>query len=338
MADKIGWGLMGAGRIVERWIKGARQVPDLEIRAVASRTENTAAKTAQAHGITDVETYESLVQRPDIDVVYIAVPHPAHAQLAMLAMDNGKAVLVEKPATVNGSELQAVMECARRNQVFFMEAVWTRFFPLLDDIRELLGGDGIGDPRFIQSSFGFRVPDSALQDRILNPDLAGGSLLDVGVYNLHFFDMIFNEEPLHITGFCTVKSDDCCIEVDEQAAYLLQYSGGRIASAASAVRTDLRDTAIVYGTNGHLEIPVFWKPTIMYSHIGGQRRVHRRPVPARSESGSDEGFQYEVAHVNDCLRRGLRQSPIMSWERSRRIMSQCDTLRAQWKLHYPFEK
>jgi predicted dehydrogenase len=338
MTDKIRWGLMGAGNIVERWIKGAKQLDDMEIVAVASRTQQTAMKTAKKYDIPYAVTYEELAERDDIDVVYIPVPHTAHKQLAILAMEHGKSVLVEKPAAVNADELQQMVDCAKANNVFLMEAVWTRFFPMVKTIQGLFNEDGIGEVRAVNVAFSFRVPGSMLQGRTLNPELAGGGLLDVGVYNLNFCDMIFDKKPVSLVGLAAIDSDEHHIQVDEQAMYVAKYDKGELASMASGVRTIMIDTAYIYGTKGYIEVPVFWKPTVMKVTINGYTKEYKEPVSLKHAEYKDEGFQFEIAHVNECLRKGLKESPIMTWDKSLSIMKQCDELRKQWGLKYPFEQ
>lgn len=337
MVDKIRWGLMGAGKIVERWIKGARQLDDMEIVAVASRSQQTAMEAAKKYGIPEAMTYEELAEREDIDVVYIPVPHMAHMQLAILAMEHSKSVLVEKPAAVNARDFQKMIDCARLNNVFLMEAMWTRFFPLVKTIHGLMNEDGIGDVRAVNVAFSSRVPGNMVESRILSPNLAGGGLLDTGVYNLHFCDMIYDKSPVSLTGFATIDSDENHIQVDEQAMYLAKYDKGELASMASGVRTNMIDTAYIYGTKGYIEVPTFWKPTVMNVTINGERSEYKEIVPLNHVEYADEGFQYEIAHVNECLGQGIKESPVMTLEKSLRILEQCDDLRKQWGLKYPFE-
>jgi predicted dehydrogenase len=337
MDRKIRWGLMGAGKIVDRWIKGVMQVDGMEIAAVASRNIETARKTAKAYGIESALTYEEMALREDIDIVYIPVPHMAHKELAILAMEHGKAVLVEKPAAVSSQELSEMISCAKKNQVFFMEAVWTRFFPIVDKLKALFNEEGIGQVRAVNVAFSFRVPSTELDGRLLNPALAGGGLLDVGVYTLNFSDMIFDREPEELVGFAAIDTDEHHIKVDEQAMMLAKYSGGALASMACGVRTNMVDTAVVYGTKGYVELPVFWKPTVMHIHRNGGIEEYYEKVQLKNSDYEDEGFQYEIAHVNECLRAGLLESKVMTWEKSLRILKQCDELRGLWGLKYPFE-
>lgn len=340
----IQWGILGAGNIVDRWIKGAMQCPDTRIAAIASRDGGHAREKAQRYGIPRAMTYEALVEDPEIQVVYVAVPHTAHAELAMLAMEHGKSVLVEKPAAVNAAQLRQMMACARKNGVFLMEAVWTRFLPLTRLLLEELERGSIGDVRDLQVSFSFRAPAEP-KSRLMNPELAGGGLLDTGVYNLHFADLVFGRAPECLIGLATMDSDEHHIPVDEQACYIARYENGALATMTSGVRTDMLDTALIYGTEGYLEIPRFWCPQSMkltrYPEAAGgspEIREFSAPTAQRVPGLPDEGYQYEILHVNECVRAGLPESPVMPLEKSLEILTQCDTLRRQWGLVYPFEK
>lgn len=248
MNRKIRWGLLGAGKILDRWMKGARQIEDMEIVAVASRTRENAAKMAEKFQIPEVLTYEEMLVRKDIDIVYIPVPHTAHMELAMKAMEAGKSVLVEKPAGINAQQWEKMTECAKKNQVFLMEAVWTRFFPIMKEIEAHL--KDIGDVRVVSTNFSFR--NDEMDSRLMDLSRAGGSLLDVGVYDLHFTKMILKKEPVLLSGVASMDTDEHHLQVDEQAAWIAQYDKGELGLMCSAVRTDMIDTAYIYGTKGHM--------------------------------------------------------------------------------------
>lgn len=333
----IRWGILGSGRIVRRWMRGARQCEGMEVIAIASRSEIHAQQAAEELDIPRVMTVDELVASSDIDVVYIAVPHTAHEELALLAMQHGKAVLCEKPAAVNAASLERMLRCAQKTHTFFMEAVWTRFFPLMAELQHLLRADGIGQPRMVQAAFSSRVEQFPDGSRLIDPALAGGGLLDVGVYPLHFADAVYQEDEQGISGFAAMDTDALHISVDEQAAYLTCYTGGAMAMMACGIRTKIPDTACLYGTRGQIVIPQFWRPTQMTVTIDGNSQRMEFPVPCREGTLPDEGFQYEILHVNDCLRAGLTESPIMTHVSSLRVLRQCDALRHQWGLRYPFE-
>ncbi len=330
---KIRWGLLGAGAILDRFLLGAMQFDDIEIVAVASRTEATAKKQAQKYNIPQVCTYEELLARQDIDIVYIPVPHTYHLELAVKAMNSKKNVLVEKPAGINEKQWDTMVECAKKNDVFLMEASWTRFFPCIAAIKAAIAKGEIGDVRVVSSNFSFRNEDSS--SRLLDPERAGGGLLDVGVYNINFQRMIFEKDPLLITGVASIATDELKLNIDEQAAYIMQYDNGALGLMASAVRTTMIDTAYIYGTTGYIVIPHFWKPSEYTLVTGDTSTTYPFPVAQRVDGIEDEGYQYEIAHVNDCLRNNLKESPVMPHIETKKILAACDELRRQWGLKYP---
>lgn len=337
---RICWGLLGAGAIVDRWIKGALQHEDMEIAAVASRSVERVRATAARWGIPEALSYEALLERKDIDVVYVAAPHTGHREMTLRALDKGKAVLVEKPAGVNAGEFEEMSAAARKRGLFLMEAAWTRFFPIMDDIRALAADaeHGIGPIRAISSAFSFRIPDEEVAtSRLTDPARAGGGLLDVGVYDLHFAEAVLGRPALDITGYASFATDALQIPVDEQAMFVTRYEGGVLASGACAVRTSMPDTAWVYGTRGFCEVKRFWSPSEMTVTTPEGVRTVERPVPQRVEGITDEGYSYEVAHVNDCLRKGLIESPVVPHSATLGILRLCDSLRQSWGLRYPGE-
>ena len=272
MNRKIRWGLLGAGNILDRWMKGACQIDDMEIVAVASRTRESAAKTAEKFQIPEVLTYEEMLSREDIDIVYIPVPHTAHMELAIKAMEAGKSVLVEKPAGINVHQWEKMTECAKKNQVFLMEAVWTRFFPLIKEIEAHL--KDIGDVRVVSTNFSFRNED--MTSRLMDPNRAGGSLLDVGVYDLHFTKMILKKEPIFISGVASMDTDEHHLQVDEQAAWIAQYDKGELGLMCSSIRTDMIDTAYIYGTKRTYGDPTVLETMAVTTDSGRQDRGHRK--------------------------------------------------------------
>ena len=334
---KLRWGLLGAGKIVDRWMKGALQCGDMEVAAVASRTRQTAEKTAVKWNIPKVMTLDEMVNSPEIDVTYIPVPHPAHKELAIRALRNHKAVLVEKPAAVNCREFEEMCVCARENHTFLMEATWTRFFPAIGAMKKMIAEGAIGRPRVVQASFAYRA-DGDWGSRAFDPAQAGGGLLDVGVYTLHFADIIYDKPPVKIMGVAAMDTDERHMKVDEQAAYTALYDQGEMLMGSCAVRTNMPDTAYIYGETGYMEIPVFWKPDTILLYRDGEKKRFDYPVLQTREDIQDEGYQYEIRHVNECLRNGLTESPVMPFEKTERVLRQCDALRSQWGLVFPCEK
>ncbi len=331
------WGLLGAGVILDRWLKGFRQVENAEIAGIASRTRETAERQAARYGISDAMTYDELLERKDIDVMYIPVPHPAHKELAVRAMEAGFPVLVEKPAGVNAAEWDEMTACAKANGVFLMEAVWTACFPAMRRILDEIHAGTIGEVRNVEAAFTFRIPDD-YQGRLTDPMSAGGALLDVGVYNLHFAQMVYGCSPVRWASLASVGTDGMCLQVDEQAAYIGQYENGALSVLTSAIRTDWPDTAMICGTKGFIRVPVFWKPAEFEICCGGDSRTVSMPVPQNVSGIEDEGYQFEIRHVQECLSRGLKESPLVPQSVTKEVLIQCDTLRNQWGLKFPFEK
>ena len=336
MDKKIRWGLLGAGAILDRWMFGAMQHDDMEVVAISSRTEESAKKMAQKYNIPEYQTYDELLARDDIDVVYVPVPHTAHKDLVIKALNSGKSVLVEKPAGINASEWAEMTACAEKNNLFLMEAAWTKFFPIINEIKAYIGDDGIGEVRMVESAFSFRNSDTS--SRLLDPNRAGGGLLDVGVYNLHFQRMIYEKDPTVLTGVASIATDELKLNIDEQASYIAQYDNGALGVMSSGVRTDMIDTAYIYGTKGYIVVPQFWKPSQMTVVMGDVTCEVKKPVSQKVNGVIDEGYQYEIAHVNKCLREGLKQSPILPWTETEKVLKACDKLRKQWGLIYPMEE
>ena len=333
----VRWGLLGAGVILDRWLKGAMQAEDTQIAAVASRTIETAKRQAEKYGIPEALTYDEILARKDIDIMYIPVPHMAHKDLALRAMEAGFNVLVEKPAGVSAKEWDEMTACAAKNHVFLMEAVWTNCFPIMKRLREELDSGRIGDVRDVQASFAFRVGDD-YQGRLTDPAQAGGALLDVGVYALHFAQMVYQAAPEKLLSLASMDTDDLHLKVDEQCAIIGQYKNGALSVLQAAIRTGMPDTAWIYGTKGYIRIPVFWKPSLMEIFTEDGTETVSMPVSQKLEGIEDEGYQYEVRHVNECLRQGLAESPLVPHAVTAAVLSQCDALRAQWGLRYPFEQ
>lgn len=329
------WGIMGAGNIVDDWIKGARAIDDVEIVAIASRTPERARAMAEKHGIPTCMTYDQMAADRNIETVYIPVPHTAHKELAVSAMENRKHVLVEKPMAHNAKEAKELVACAQKNNVFLMEGMWTRFFPAIDALLKICNDGTIGKVTSINCTFGYRIENIDPASRLVNPELAGGALLDLGVYALFLAQLIFGAPPKALTGAAGIDTDENHFFVDEQNSISAEYAGGGILSCLSAIRTWLGNSMQIYGTKGHVDIPTFWKPTVIAITNENGTAEQRFPVPESSDGQQDDGYQYEIRHVVNCIEQGLTQSPLIPLDMSISILEQCDQLRRQWNLKYP---
>lgn len=337
---KVRWGLLGAGSILDRIMKGTAQFDDMEFVAIASRTIESAKRMAERYNIPEVmESYEALVARDDIDVVYISAIHPAHKDLAIMAMNAGKAVLVEKPAAVNAADFAEMVECAKKNNVFLMEAFWMRFFPTFKLIKDVIKSGEIGDVRVIQAAFSFSQGENENpKGRLLDPNQAGGALLDVGIYTLHFANLLLDKFPVELTGLAAINSDENQFGVDETAGMVARFDKGELAMLTCGVRGSMPETGYIYGSKGHIMIPHFYKPSEVQVVVGEKSRTIGEPVPQRVEGVEDEGYQFEFAYVNECVRNGVKEPDVLPWSVTEEILKEADGLRAKWGLKYPFEK
>jgi predicted dehydrogenase len=324
----IRWGILGLGKIAKKFARGLQSVPDARLVAVGSRSAGKAAEFAAEFGAPHAHAgYAALAADPEVDVVYIATPHPMHHEAALLCMKAGKAVLCEKPFTINARESLELIECARRENVFLMEAMWTRFLPPLVQVREWLARGAIGEPRMVMADFGFRTEWNP-QGRALNPHLGGGALLDVGIYPLALASMVFGGAPSKITGQCHLGETG----VDEQSGMVLAYPRGALAVLTCAVRTQTAHEARIMGTEGAIYLPDFWHATSATLTIPGRAPETATPLQVGN------GYNYEAIEVGTCLRAGLKESPLMPLSETLSTMRTMDELRRQWGLMYPQEK
>jgi predicted dehydrogenase len=326
--DSIRWGVLGTGRIGHEFAAGLRATPDAETLAVGSRTEDSARDFAASFGIPRYYgSYAELVSDPDVDVVYVATPHPFHEANAALCLEAGKHVLCEKPMTVNAAQSERLIALAKDRDLFLMEGMWTRFYPLMERVRYLLASGAIGEPRLLNVDFGFRAPFDPLQ-RLFNPDLGGGALLDVGVYCVSLASMIFGPSD-RVTGLAHLGETG----VDEQSAAILEHSQGCISTISIATRTATPQEATIAGTEGRMRIhPEWWKPTVMTLSRPGESD-ETIEVPYKGN-----GFPHEAAEVMRCIRSGARESDVMPLRETLSIARTMDEIRRQWDLVYPGEQ
>jgi predicted dehydrogenase len=326
MAQTIRWGIIGPGNIAHRFAEGIRAVPGASLEAVASRSAERATAFADKWGVAKRYTsYEDLVADADIDIVYVSTPHPFHAPCSLLAIEGGKHVMCEKPFTVNASEARRVVSAARAKGVFVMEAMWTRFFPLMARMREIIASGEVGEVRLVHADFGFRAGVNP-EGRLFNPALAGGGLLDVGVYPISLASMLLGK-PDRVSGLATLGDTG----VDESAAIALGYPGGGLASLTTGVRITTPHTAVICATDGSISMPSpWWVPERM--------TVRRGPASAEyCEPKKASGFEYEIAEASRCVGEGLTESPILPLDETIGIMETMDQLRALWGVRYPME-
>ena len=326
--SKFRWGILGTGAIARQFVEGLGSLSEAEVLAVGSRSEASAAEFAEEREIPRrYASYEDLTADPDVDIVYVATPHPCHAANAELCLNAGKAVLCEKPFTVNAAEAERVVGLARDKGLFLMEGMWTRFFPLMEKVRRLISEGAIGEVRMLNVDFGFRT-DVDPASRLFDPALGGGALLDVGVYCVSLASMVLGR-PSGSVGLSHLGETG----VDEQASVVLEHEGGRLANLSIGIRTATPQEATVMGTDGYVRVhSPWWRPTSMtISRPGEESETVEAPV-------SGNGFNYEAAEVMRCLEAGETESEIMPLDETLSVMRTMDGIRAAWGLRYPGEE
>jgi len=256
----------------------------------------------------------------------VSTPHPYHKDNSILLLEHGKAVLCEKPFTINAGEAKVVIDVARQRDVFLMEAMWTRYVPAVVRARKLINEGAIGDVRMVQADFGFRAGVNP-EGRLFNPSLGGGALLDVGIYVSSFASMVLGPKPSEVVSTTQIGETG----VDEQSAMLLKYPGGEIAVLSCAVRTGTAVEARIFGTDGSITFhsPFFKCDAITVKRGGDEERIE---LPLQGN-----GYNYEAAEVGRCLRADLRESDVMPLDETLALMELLDSIRAQWGLTYPME-
>ncbi len=303
-----------------------RDMEGVKFRAVVSRRQETADAFAAEWGAERAyDSLEAMLADSEVELVYIATPHPMHSGDALKCIRAGKPVLCEKPFTVNAREAEEVLALAAERNVFVAEAIWTRYMPLTQTMREIVARGDIGTPQMVTANLGY--PNAAME-RMWNPTLAGGALLDLGVYTLNFAAMIFPGDPQSTTSTCTRLASG----VDGQNSLTLTYPGGEMAILSSSLTAKTDRQGIVSGEKGFLIVENINNPESITLFDADYRQVARHNAPPQIT-----GFEYQVQAAIDAIRAGRIETPFMPHAETLRVMRQMDGLRAGWGLRYPFE-
>ena len=336
---KIGWGILGPGRIGRDFARCLRYVPDAYVAAAGSRSLERSQAFCKEFGGNAYGSYQELVQDPDVDIVYVAVPHPMHEAAVCLASDAGKAVLCEKPFAVSQAQAASMFAHAAKNGTFLMEGLWSRFFPAWRYVKELLDSDRLGKIVNITSLTGWGHDPKKLPptDRLLDPMLAGGALLDGGVYSFAAMTVAMGrlEQPTEFFSSMLPASTG----VDAECTIFMRFADGMSADLMCGLYRKEFETTITC-EDGSIYIPrhrdpdtviVKSKPRVGYAQIDWDD-VQTLKFPFECE-----GFQYEAAAVQDWVRDGLTTSPEVPPEETLLIAGFCDRVREKAGLRYPFE-
>lgn len=319
-------GIIGAGWIAHKMSLGIAPLKDIEVYAIASRSIEKAKEFATEHNIPAAYgSYEEMLDDPEVDLVYIATPHSHHFAHAMLALEHGKPVLVEKAFTANAKQAEILIETARSKGLFITEAIWTRYMPLSHKIREIMESGIIGDPRIITATLCYMMEH---KERIVRPDLCGGALLDLGVYALNFARMYFGTDIVKTVSNCHLGPTG----MDMHESISLSYADGRMANLQSGALCLNDRQGIISGTEGYIRVDNINCPEVV--------EVYRNyELVARFTRPEDmiNGYEYQVIEAKRCIESGLTESPMMPHEETISIMKQMDALRKEWGVLYPYD-
>lgn len=326
MSKTYKWAIIGTGRIAKDMAHDLNLLNNAKITAVLSRSEQNAHTFAHKYNIPNAfYDRDEFAKFTDVDVVYVASPHNAHYADTMLCLKSGKNVLCEKSMAVNAGEVREMIDTAKANNLFLMEGMWTAFFPAIQKAQHLIKDGTIGEIRQIDANFFFFKTDDP-KHRLLNPDLAGGALLDIGIYVLYFSILMMDAFPVKSTSIAHIGKSG----VDESSSYLLEFANGAVATLSSGIKVEAERSAAVYGTKGHIKIPLFWNPDKLALVKNGKKKKF-------SYKRTGNGFTFEAEHVMECLKNKQIESNVVTHQHSLKIAEVMDSFRQAWGLKYPFE-
>lgn len=323
--NTIRWGIVGPGAIAHKFAKAIQKVEGAKLVAVASRTEEKGKAFAKAYNIKTVfGGYEAMAASDCVDAVYIATPHPWHKPCAEMFLKAKKHVLCEKPLCINAAQAKALQKCAKENNVFLMEAMWTRFLPATQEVVNAVRRGDIGTVLGITADFCYASTPEEEEKLFLN-NMAGGSLLDVGVYDLHFAAMFLGSAPESVCGLATTKDG-----VDTQMHLLLRYGNEVMVSVTSAISVEKPADAYIYGSKGYIHVPHFYGANDFYVHIGDEVKHIEKPALG-------DGFEEEIYEACRVIRAGETESQTLPLDETIAILEIMDEARRQNNISYPFE-
>ena len=321
---KLKMAILGAGGIASTMAGTISRMEQVECYAVGSRSLEKAQAFAQKFGFQKAYgSYEELVRDEEVELVYIATPHSEHYENARLCIRHKKPVLCEKAFTANAKQAKELLDYAKKEKVFITEAMWVRYLPMLQTIRAELADGVIGTPTMLTANLGYLISEVP---RLQRPDLAGGALLDVGVYPINFARMIFGDRIVKISSACTYTDSG----VDEQDSITLIYEDGKVAQLAASMLglSDRRGT--IYGTKGFMVIENINNFESLTVYDTGYR-----PVKTIERPEQISGYEYQVYASIEAIEKGWLESPYMPHAETLRIMKQMDNLRKEWGVIYP---
>ncbi|MBA4743811.1 MAG: Gfo/Idh/MocA family oxidoreductase [Muricauda sp.] len=326
METKIRWGIVGPGKIARKFVSDLMLVDDAEIAAVASRSLERAEAFANEYNVQHTfGSYDALFRSGTVDVVYIATPHNFHKELSVKALENGIGVLCEKPMGVNRAEVVEQVDASKQNNAFLMEAMWSRFNPSIKKVKQLVDEGVVGDLKYIHADFAFYGLDRDLDSRLLNPDLASGSILDIGIYPI-FLSYLLLGMPDDIMAASKFHENGTELQTsmifDYKEAQSILYSG---------LTSDSKMEAEISGSKGQLFLKPRWHEADEYT-LAKDDKTNKFSLPL-----TGIGYYYEILEVHKCLRENKIESDLWSHQNSLDLSELLDKVREKSGVSFPFE-
>ena len=319
-------GIMGTGRIASVLAETMVQMPEVCLYGAASRCLEKAEDFAARFSIKKAYgSYEELAADSEVQLIYVATPHSEHSRNARLCLEHGKHVLCEKSFAANYSQAKEMIDLAQEKKLMITEAMWVRYMPMADTLKEVLASGIIGEPMTLTANLAYLVSD---KHRIVAPELAGGALLDVGVYTLNFASLVFGDEITDITS-SVIKTET---GVDAQNSITLLYPGGKMAVLNSSIQVLSDRQGIIYGTKGFLVVENINNFESISVYNTGRKLVGSYQRPEQIT-----GYEYQVLASKDAIEQGWTECPQMPHQTTLHVMKVMDELRRQWGIRYPFE-
>ena len=326
MESKIRWGIIGLGGIARHFVKDLALVNDAELTAVASRSIDKAKDFSKEYGAKmSFGSYQDLFECNEVDVVYIATPHTSHCALSIEAMNHGKHVLCEKPMGVNHGEVERMVAVAKKQNVFLMEALWSRFNPSIVNTKKLIDNGTIGGLKYLHADFAFYALDRDEGGRLLNPNLAGGTLLDIGIYPIFLAYLLLGKpKKIHTaSNFYTTG-------VEIQTSMIFEYTDAH-AILYSGLNSNSEMKAEISGTKGTIFVHPKWHEAQAYSiNLNGELEKYNMPTKGK-------GYYYEILEVGKCLRENRLESTLWNHQNSLDLIHLLDKVRNLTGVKFPFE-
>lgn len=318
--------ILGAGNIATSMAITLQPLKGVTCYAVASRDKKKAQAFADKYGFqVAYGSYVDMLNDPEVELVYIATPHSHHYEHIKLCLEHGKHILCEKAFTANAKQAEEVLQMARDRGLLLTEAIWTRYMPMRETINSILRSGIIGKPTSLSANLGYPLEHV---ERMTKPELAGGALLDLGVYPLNFASMVFGDDIVGISAEC-VKYET---GIDAQETIMLKYADGKMASlyATMLAQTDRR--GVINGTNGHIVVENINNPEGIKVYNLERRLIAEYVAPTQVT-----GYEYEVMSAMDAIREGRLECPEMPHSETLRMMRLMDSIRKAWGITFPFE-